>query len=124
VTLASLCLWPFAAIADDHLVTAQAGRARLAEAAIQRGHDLDSLGRVLSRPEASAIVSGIGLSPDRVQARLATLSDRDLRDLAARAEALDRDVVAGHYTDGPDVHDLVVVLLVVVIVAVVLDAAD
>src|SRR5262245_23187715 len=122
VALMSLLCSPLAVGADDHLVTPQASRTRLAGSTTQREQDLQTVARVLSRPEASAAVSRMGLAPEQVQSRLAALGDQDLRDLAARAAALDRDPVAGYYDS--DVHDLMVILLVVVIVVVLLSAVN
>jgi hypothetical protein len=52
---------------------------------------------------------------------LAALSDTELRDLAARAQALEQDPVAGLSSD---VNQLLIIFLIVAIVILVLQAVD
>jgi hypothetical protein len=116
-------LTPVGLFGHDHLAPHDAVAARLSSSAAQRQHDLAVVKGILARPAADPVVSALGQRVEQVQAAASSLGDRELRDLAGRAEALGLDPTAGHMSDG-DVHDLIVVLLVVAIVVVILDAAD
>lgn len=104
--------------AADHLVPQETTRARLAEAAGSRQQDLETLHQQFSSPQA-AFASALGMDLVRGRAGLTGLSDRELRDLAARARSLDSEPTAGLTAN---TNDLLVVLLIVLIVLVVLRA--
>jgi hypothetical protein len=76
---------------------------------------------VLSAPEAAAAAAAAGTSVAELRGALSTLSDGELRDLAARASALSSDPVAGL---DPDVKQLLVIFLIVAIVILVFQAVD
>jgi hypothetical protein len=110
------------AFAGDHLVTSAAAEARLAEAEAARQGDLALLDDVLSSPEAAAAAKAVGADLDAVRRATPTLSDAELRDLAARAAALQTDPVAG--VSDHDLRWLLYVFLLVAIVILVLKAVD
>jgi hypothetical protein len=110
------------AFAEDHLVTPQAAQARLGEAEAGRQRALALLDSVLSSPEAAAAAKAVGADLGEVRRAAPTLSDSELRDLAARAAALEGDPVAG-VTDH-DLRWLLYVFLLVAIVILVLKAVD
>ena len=110
------------AFAEDHLVTAQAAQARLAEAEAARQGDLATLDRVLSSPEAAAAAKAVGADLGDVRRAAPTLSDSELRDLAVRAAALEGDPVTG--VSDHDLRWLLYVFLLVAIVILVLKAVD
>ena len=110
------------ALAGDHLVTSAAAQARLAEAEAARQGDLALLDGVLSSPEAAAAAKAVGADLDEVRRATPTLSDAELRDLAARAAALQADPVAG--VSDHDLRWLLYVFLLVAIVILVLKAVD
>lgn len=109
------------ALAADHLVTPGQSDARLLAAAAARQADLQSVERFLASPAAERGVRALGQSPGRISHALQALSDAELRDLAARADALDRDPVAGLSSD---VNQLLIIFLIVAIVILVLQAVD
>lgn len=109
------------ALAADHLVTPGQADARLRAAAQARQADLQGLERFLASPEAERGVRALGQSPNRVKHALRGLSNAELRDLAARAEALEQDPVAGLSSD---VNQLLIIFLIVAIVILVLQAVD
>ncbi len=111
--------WP--GQAADHLVTSRVQAERLDAAAAQRQDDLGTLHAVLDGAAASRTVARLGVSPERVQDGLATLSDAELRDLAARAQSLQGDPAAAI---DADIKDLLVIFLIVAIVILVLQAVD
>jgi hypothetical protein len=109
-----------AATAAQHSVSPQDARAALVAAGSQRAADLETLNSVLSSPAArAASQKGVDVATARVA--LPTLTDQELRDLAARVQALDRDPASGL---SKDANDLLVIFLVVVIVILVLQAVN
>jgi hypothetical protein len=110
------------AFAQEHLVTTTEAQARLAEAEAGRQHDLAVIAGALSTPEAAAAAKAVGADLDSVRRMTPTLSDAELRDLAARAAALQSDPVAG-VTDS-DLRWLLYVFLLVAIVILVIKAVD
>jgi hypothetical protein len=112
---------PVAALCGDHLVAPAAVEERLNGAAGQRAHDVAAVERVLSSPRAVSAAAAIGVRVEGVRAAVPLLSDAELRDLAARAQALGGDPVAG--TEAW-VNEFLVVFLVVAIVILVISAVD
>jgi hypothetical protein len=107
--------------AQQHVVTPEAAQARLAEAAAERARHLAAVDSVLATPEASAAVQALGQDMKRLRAAVPALSDSELRDLAARAAALQTDPVAGLDST---VRQLLIIFLIVAIVILVLQAVD
>jgi hypothetical protein len=110
------------AFTEEHVVTAQAAQARLAEAEAGRQADLATLDRVLSSSEAAAAAKTVGADLGDLRRVAPTMSDSELRDLAVRAAALESDPVAG-VTDH-DLRWLLYVFLLVAIVILVIKAVD
>jgi hypothetical protein len=110
------------AVAQDHLVTPQAAQERLADAEAARQRDLARLEGALSSPEAAAAAKAAGADLDAVRRAAPLLSDAELRDLAARAAALDADPAAG--ISDHDLRWLLYIFLIVAIVILVLQAVD
>ena len=108
-----------AALADDHLVPVETAGADLRAAAASRQADRASVDRFLSTAEAGRAASSLGIDLRGLRSASSTLSDADLRDLAARASALGTDPVAGL---SHDVDQLLVVFLIVAIVILVIKA--
>jgi hypothetical protein len=119
--LLAVALSPATVFCGDHLVSPAVSQEQLARAATERAEDVASIERVLSSPRAVSAAGSLGVSLDRVRAAVPSLSDQELRDLAARASLVHADPVAGV---SEDVNDLLVVLLVVAIVVVVLSAVS
>lgn len=111
-----------AAFCGDHLVPSAASQRRLAQASIEHARDVATVERALSSPRAAAAAATLGVSLDHLKAAVPTLSQSEVRDLAARASLVRADPVAGYHSE--DVDDLLVVILVVAIVALVLSAAS
>ena len=107
--------------AQQHVVAPEAAQARLADAAAQRAHQLAAVDAVLASPEAQAAASALGQDAQRLRAAVPALGDSELRDLAARAEALQADPVAGLDND---IRQLLIIFLIVAIVILVLQAVD
>jgi hypothetical protein len=109
------------ATAADHLVSAPAAQERLQETARARRDHQEVVDRVLASPLASSAAAAVGADLGRVRAAMATLSDAELADLAARASALQTDPVAALDSD---IKLLLMIFLIVAIVVLVLQAVD
>jgi hypothetical protein len=107
--------------AADHLVAGDEVKSALQAASEARLRDLGRLERVLSSPQAADAAAAAGTSVGDLRGALSTLGDRELRDLAARAAALESDPVAGL---DPDVKQLLIIFLIVAIVILVFQAVD
>src|SRR5688500_6754633 len=77
--------------ADEHLVGPDAARQRLLDAARTRQDDLTALTALIASDEGAALLASAGLDSARVGASLQVLDDAELRELAARASALQTD---------------------------------
>jgi H+/gluconate symporter-like permease len=110
------------AFAQDHLVSPRAAQARLAEAESARQGHLALVDRVLSSPQAAAAARSVGADLDAVRRAAPTLTDAELREVAARAAALDKDPVAG--VSDSDIRWLLYIFLIVAIVILVIKAVD
>lgn len=93
--LLALLLVPATGSARDHLVTPADVQARFAEADAERAGDIHVVLAALSRPAAAEAAAIVGVDLARIRGRLPALTDQELRDVAARAEALTVDPVAG-----------------------------
>jgi hypothetical protein len=109
------------ATAADHLVTGGEVTSALQASSQARLRDLGRLESVLSAPEAAGAMAAAGTSVAELRGALSALGDEELRDLAARAAALESDPVAGL---DPDVKQLLVIFLIVAIVILVFQAVD
>lgn len=110
------------AFAGEHLVTTDAARARLAEAEAARQGNLALVDRALSSPEAASAARAVGADLDDVRHAVPTLTDAELRDVAARAAALQADPVAG--VSDNDLRWALYIFLIVAIVILVIKAVD
>jgi hypothetical protein len=109
------------AFAQDHLLSRDAARDRLAAAAQDRRQALDTVDRALATPEAAQAASSVGVDIAAVRAAVPALSDAELGDISARAAALESDPVAGL---DHDIKLLLEIFLIVAIVILVLRAID
>jgi len=103
------------AAAGDHIVTPDAVQSRLAEAAAQRAQDVATVQDVLATPLAQQAAASVGADLARVRAGVATLSDAELRDLAARASILQSDPVAGAMDRNMRLLVMAALILIVII---------
>jgi hypothetical protein len=117
---AALCAAP-ALFAEDHLVTPDVAQGRLLEQAAQRKADLAQVERALATPVAQAAAARVGADLGALRTAVPTLADDELRDLAARAAALETDPAAGLDSD---IRLLLMIFLIIAIVILVLQAVD
>jgi len=87
-----------AGASQQHLVPPSQVEARLASAAVDRERNLRTVRSLLATELGSDAASLLRADVAQLQAVAVTLSDEELRDLAARAEALRTDPLAGDST--------------------------
>lgn len=109
------------AAAEDHVVSAQDLSARLTAAESARQRNLATVDRFLATPEAASAAAGVHADVSRLREGLAGLGDPELAELAARADALQANPVAGL---DEDIRTLLIIFLIVAIVILVLQAVD
>ena len=107
------------AAADDHLVSSDVAARHLRDAAQTRRSDLAAVETALSTPDARRAAAALGVDIRQVRSAASSLTDPELRDLAARAADLRQDPAAGL---SRDVDQLLVIFLIVAIVILVLKA--
>src|SRR5262245_48221192 len=121
--LAAAVAWAPVVRAQDHLVSRQDTAAHLKEAAAERAHHLATLDATLALPQAQQAASVAGFDIGRLRSALPQLSDKDLRELSARATALRTDPAAGyHYHEA--VEGLLFIALLAAIVLVIIDVSE
>jgi hypothetical protein len=81
--------------AEEHLVSPGTAQQQLLDAAGTRERNVATIEAFVDSAEGSTALATVGLDPARVRAEIATLSDSELQDVAARASALGADPVAG-----------------------------
>jgi hypothetical protein len=117
--LAWILMLPNPGRTEEHVVSRPIIEGRLAEERDSRGRDLAILQGALSSPRAAAAATTMRVDIVAMRAALPSLSDGELRDLAARAAALDRDPAAGLSSD---VDRLLIIFLIVAIVVLLIKA--
>jgi hypothetical protein len=121
LSIALVSLVAVQAAAEDHLVSREAARERVLDATAQRARSLATIDAALSTPQAADAAAAVGADASALRAALPTLTDAEIADLAARAEALQSDPVAGL---DDDIRTLLIIFLIVAIVILVLQAVD
>jgi hypothetical protein len=112
---AAILILPAAHAAADHIVTPDAVQSRLSEAATQRAQNVATVQELLSTPAALEAAASVGADLGRVRTGVASLSDAELSDLAARASALQSDPVAGALTSNQRLLVTIALVLIVII---------
>lgn len=104
---------------SEHVVSPTELQKAVVDASRGRQQNLDTLNQFLSSEKAKQALESAHQNPEQVRKAVASLSDDDLAQLAARANKTQADFAAGRIDD----HDLLIILvciaaLVLVIVAV------
>ena len=105
--------------AQTHVVSPDDLQKEVLAAAGARQHNVETINRFLSSPQAEKVLGTAGIDPSRVKVAVSTLNDEELARLAARSEKAQADFAAGTLSD----RDLLIILvaiaaLILVIVAV------
>ena len=90
-----MLLVPAPGSAQDHVVTAAEVEARLTAQGSERAARLRAVDAALATPAAAEAAALLHADVDRVRTGVASLTDEELRDVAARADLLAMDPVAG-----------------------------
>lgn len=119
LVIVALCLSATSARAE-HLVSSGLAEARLIEASTEREENLSTLNRFLRSSQAATSASrAVGGDVATLRTGLASLSDQEIAELAARATALEDDPAGGL---SGSTNEILVVALIVLIVLLVLKA--
>jgi hypothetical protein len=111
--------------ASQHVVDQNQVARRLLESARTREERVALFQAALGTEAARQKARSLGADPDRLRAAVPHLTDRELADLASRAESVERDVMAGHHRGGPPPGLVVLgVLLIVTGIAVLVAVAS
>jgi len=118
--LIAVFLAPCSLMAEtSHLVSRADLQRSLVAVSQTRQHNLETVQSFLSSERATKALTSAHMDPARVKTAVASLSDRELAQLAARAQKAQIDFAAGNLTD----RDLIIILvaiaaLILIIVAV------
>ena len=91
----AMLLVPARGFAQDHVVSVADVQARLAAAASERAAGLRAVESALATPAAAHAAALTHTDLDRIRRGVSSLTDAELRDVAARAQRLTVDPVAG-----------------------------
>jgi len=94
----------------QHVVSPSDLQNAAVEASQARQRDLDTLNSFLSSARAQKAMQSSGIDPQQVKKAVAGLSDDELAQLAARAQAAQNDFAAGNIDD----RDLLIILVCIV----------
>ena len=118
--LALVCTLAPAAMPADHIVSSELVAARLQGAAADRATNLAAVQTAFATPAAREAAATLNVDLDATTARLGSLSDAELADLAARTAALSEDPVAGALTQRQWIYIIVGVVAVTILLIAVL----
>ena len=121
LSLAALSVAPqlFAAQAGDHLVSTSDLQKATVDASRVRAGNIARLDAYFASPKAQKALQAASIDPAQVKTAVASLDDRELAQLTARADKAQADFSAGYISD----RDLLIILvaiaaLVLIIIAV------
>ncbi len=98
---------PFNLLAQDHVVSTTELQKQVLAATQARHRNIKTLGQFLSTPTAEKAIKAAGMDAGKVQTAVASLSDQDLAQLAAKASRAQADFAAGNLSD----RDLILIIL-------------
>jgi hypothetical protein len=118
VVLVALFIVPTGAFAQSHVVSpADLQKATVASSQV-RQHNLDSVQHLLSTPTAEKAMKSAKMDPQQVQTAISTLDDKDLAQLAARADKAQADFSAGNLNE----RDLILIILAIAVIILIIVA--
>jgi hypothetical protein len=105
--------------ADGHVITGEEIQSRLDQKVHSAAADRQAIRDLLSRPEVRRIAGSAGLSLERANAAVATLSGPELARLATQARQADSAIVGGKTVTMTWTMVIIIVVALVVLIAVV-----
>jgi hypothetical protein len=120
VLLTALLMAP-AAQAQTHVID-KAALAQAVQARVNQDQaDRDAILSLLRRQEVKQIAAQAGLSLQKAEAAVSTLSGSDLRDLASQSRQVQNDLAGGASTVTISTTTIIIVLLVVILIVLIAD---
>jgi hypothetical protein len=107
-----------AAPAQDHLVSPQVMQKQMADSAVARQKNIETVTNFLSSPEADRAIRDAHYNPEQVRNAIPSLSDHELASLAARSADVQQNFAAGRLTK-PELALIVVAFVVLIVVIIV-----
>jgi hypothetical protein len=109
--MTALCVAPQTAhaVTTDHVVSTGDLQKATVDAARQRQQNIASLNALLGSPKAARALEAANMDPAQVKTAVASLDDKELAQLAVRANKAQADFAAGYISD----RDLLVILVAV-----------
>ena len=120
VLLAAFLVAP-AAQAQTHVIGKSALSQAVQERVSQDQADREAIRSLLQRPEVKQIASQAGVSVEKAQAAVSTLSGQDLRDLAAQSRQVQNDLAGGASTVVISTTTIIIVLLIIILIVAIAD---
>ena len=108
--LATIFAIPPSLLAQAHVVSLPELKTQAVAASQAREHNLEVLIRFLSSGAAERAMKSIHADPRQVKTAVSNLDDRELAQLASRAQKAQAHFSAGHLTD----RDLLIILVAIV----------
>lgn len=102
----------------DHLVSPAELQKAAVSASEQRARNIESLRAMFGTEQARRALESAKMDPAQVNKAVASLSDEELAQLAARATKGQADFAAGYMTD----HDLLLILVAVAVLVLIIVA--
>ena len=118
--LASLLMAP-AAQAQTHVIDGAALVQAVQERVNQDQADREAILSLLRRQEVKQIAAQAGLSLQKAEAAVSTLSGSDLRDLAAQSRQVQNDLAGGASTIVISTTTIIIVLLIIILIVLIAD---
>ena len=120
VLLTALLMAP-AAQAQTHVID-KAALAQAVQARVNQDQaDRDAILSLLRRQEVKQIAAQAGLSLQKAESAVSTLSGSDLRDLASQSRQVQNDLAGGASTVTISTTTIIIVLLVVILIVLIAD---
>lgn len=107
-----LAIWfvvPQGLMAQSHVVSPSDLQKAAVAATQTRQQNLEVVRGFLSSDRANTALKSAHMDPEQVQTAVASLSDQELADLAARSQKAQKDFAAGNLSD----RDLIIILILI-----------
>lgn len=118
LVLVAVFLVPSDLLAQSHVVSPADLQQQVMSASQVREHNLQTVRNFLSTPTAEKALKSSHVNSQQVQTAVSTLSDKELADLAARADKAQTDFAAGRISD----RDLILIILGIAVLVLIIVA--
>ncbi len=118
VLLTLFIVVPTDLLAQSHVVSPADLQKQVLSASQVREHNLQTVTDFLSTPTAEKALKSSHINPQEVRTAVSTLNDRELADLASRADKAQADFAAGNLSD----RDLILIILGIAVLVLIIVA--